>query len=58
MIYKYGSERYFGTDGASYSWSKGKVKDLPRPEKRGFVEEDNVPGNVALVKLVNRERHD
>ena len=34
-----------------------KSRNLPRPGKRGFVEEDNAPGNVALVKLVNRGRH-
>ena len=30
----------------------------PRPGNRGFVEEDNAPGSVELLKLVNRERHD
>ena len=35
-----------------------KSRNLPRPGKRDFVEEDNVPGSVRLVKLVNREGHD
>ena len=30
---------------------------MPRPGKRGSVEEDNVPGSVTLLKLVDRERH-
>ena len=33
-------------------------RNLPRPEKRGLVEEDNVAWSVVLLKLVNRERHD
>ena len=32
--------------------------NLPRPEKRGLVEEDNIAWSVVLLKLVNIERKD